>query len=137
MTLGVFAGLIVTWRRRSRDPFVVLLGLAALAAIGAYPLRLHPASWEISNRTSGSLFLGVSVFSAVAAVAFIGRGRGRWRVFAVAAAGVVAIAGGAVIGWPGGARLPRPVTAKVAGAHIDAPGPLMADWHGRTCPATA
>ena len=128
VTLGVFTGLIVTWRRRWRDPFVVLLGLAALAAIGAYPLRLHPASWEISNRTSEFLFLGVAIFSAVAAVAFVGRGRGRWRVFAIAGAGVVAIAGGAVIGWPGGARLPRPVTAKVAGAHIDAPGPLMADW---------
>ena len=59
VTLGVFTGLIVTWRRRWRDPFVVLLGLAALAAIGAYPLRLHPASWEISNRTSEFLFLGV------------------------------------------------------------------------------
>ena len=126
--VSVCAGVLLARRRRWSDPIVVLLGLGSLAALAVYPLRRFPSAWEIANRTSDFLFLGVGLMAAVAAIALVDRGRRSWRTGAVAIAGFVAIAGGSVLGWPSNARLPRPLSAQVDKARLDAPGPLMADW---------
>jgi hypothetical protein len=128
VTLAVCAGVLVARRRTWRDPLVLLLAIAALAAVAAYPLRIYSGSWEIANRTSDFLFIGVALMAALAALAVVDRWRWRWRVPAIAAAGVIAIAGGMVIGWPDTARLPRPFTAERAGTRIEAPGPRMVEW---------
>jgi hypothetical protein len=128
LTFTTLAGVYLGRRRNWRDPFVLLLVIAAVAAVAAYPLRAFPFAWEIANRTSDFLFLGVAVMAAVAVVAFVDHGRRRWRVPIVAGAAVIAIAGGTVIGWPSTARLPRPFEADVGGGRVEAQGPLMADW---------
>lgn len=128
VSVGVIAGLFAARRRKWIDPLVVMLAVAAVGAVAAYPMRMFPGAWEIGNRTSDFLFLGVALVAAVGAIAFVDRGRWRWRAPLVAAAGTIAIAGGCVIGWPTSGRLPRPETAKVANAQITAPGPQMAHW---------
>ena len=125
---GVLAGVLAARKRTWTDPLALILALAALAAVAAYPLRSFPGAWEVANRTSEFLFLGVALMAAVAAVAFVDRGSGGWRVAAIAGAGVIAIAGGGVIGWPADARLPRPFTAEASGARIEAQGPQLAKW---------
>lgn len=128
VVLGVAAGLLVARRRGWNDPLVVVLAVAAVAAVAVYPLRLLPGAWEISNRTSDFLFLGVAFVSALAAVAFVERGRRTWRIGAVATAAVIAISGGIAIGWPRSARLPRPDIVQVGDVRISAQGPRMAQW---------
>lgn len=132
VVLGVFAGLLAARRRTWTDPLALVLAVAAVAAVAAYPLRSLAGAWELSNRTADFLFIGVGLVAAVGAVAFVerdrGRGRGRGRALAIAVAGVVAIAGGGVVGWPSSARLPRPFTADADGARIEAQGPQMARW---------
>lgn len=128
VTTGVTLGLFAARKRKWIDPLVFILAVAAVGAVAAYPLRMLPGAWEIGNRTSDFLFVGVAIVAAVGVVAFVDRGRWRWRAPAIAAAGVIAIAGGGVIGWPAAARLPRPDTATVAGAQIAASGPQMAQW---------
>jgi hypothetical protein len=135
VTLGVVAGLLTARRRTWTDPLALILAAAAVAALAAYPLRVFPGAWEVSNRTADFLFAGVAAVAAVAAVAFVDRGRGRWRVPAVAIGGVIAIAGGVVIGWPSAARLPRAFTAEAAGARIEAQGPQFARWARTHLPA--
>jgi hypothetical protein len=128
VAVGVFAGVLAARRRTWSDPLALVLAVAALGAVAAYPLRSFPGAWEIANRTSDFLFIGVALMAALAAVAFVDRGRARVRVPAIAAAGVIAIAGGGVIGWPEAVRLPRPFTAEASGGRIEAPGPQMAQW---------
>jgi hypothetical protein len=128
VAFGVLAGVLAARRRTWTDPLALVLAVVAVAAVAAYPLRSFPGAWEVANRTSEFLFLGVAVMAAVAAVAFVDRGRRRWRVAAIAGAGVIAIAGGGVIGWPAPARLPRPFTAEASGARIEAQGLQMAKW---------
>ena len=126
--VGVLAGLLVMRKRKWLDPLVLLLALAAVAAVAAYPLRVFPEAWEISNRTSEFLFLGAAFVAAHAVVVFVDRGRRRWRMPAAAVAGVIAVVGGVVIGWPAVARLPHPVAAKVGDVRLEAQGPRMAEW---------
>ncbi len=127
VALAVLAGVRLARRRPWRDPLGVILALAAVAAVATYPLRALPAAWETANRFSEFLFVGVALLAGVAAVWVVDGGR-RWRIPAVASAGVIAIAGGAVLGWPANARLPRPFTAEIGGARVKAQGPRMAQW---------
>ena len=127
VALAVVAGVVVARERSWRDPLAVILAVAAVAAVAAYPLRALPAAWDIVNRPSDLVFVGVALLAGVAAVSFVDGGR-RGRIPAVAIAGVVAIAGGAVLGWPATARLPRPFTAEIGGGSVQAQGPRMAQW---------
>ena len=127
VVLAVVAGVLVARRRSWRDPLALLLALMAVAAVVAYPLRALPEAWEIASLPSASLFVGVALLAGVAAVWFVDGGRRR-RIAAVASAGVLAIAGGAVLGWPANARLPRPFTAEIGGATIQAQPQRLAQW---------
>jgi hypothetical protein len=127
VALAVVAGVLVARRRSWRDPLAVLLALMAVAALAAYPLRALPAAWEIAHQPSTLLFVGVALLAGVAGVWFVDGGQRR-RIPAVASAGVIAIAGGAVLGWPANARLPRPFTAEIGGGTIQAQPARMAQW---------
>ena len=135
VALAVAGGLLAARRRTWTDPLVLIFGLAAVAAVGAYPLRVFPGAWEVANRTSEFLFLGVALMAAVGALAFADGVLWERRVPALVAAGVIAIAGGVIVGWPREARLPRPYTAAVDDARIEAQGPRLADWARTHLPA--
>jgi hypothetical protein len=106
--------------------------------VAAYPLRTLTGADATADQIASPLFFGAALMAAVAAVWFVDRRDERgWRGPAVAAAGVIAIAGGAVIGWPQDARLPRALTADIAGARVMAEGPRAAKWAAANLPHAA
>ena len=127
----------------------VLVGLALLypAALG---LRLIPAGFELSNRASEFVYLGVGY---VVAYALTGGGIGRRvtrrrasrRVFgrrstpilgALCLAGLIAFlcTGGIINGWAPAERLPAPYQVGQPPRAIDAEGIQSADWAAKNLP---
>lgn len=113
-------GLRTMWRRHRSNPYLVVLGVAAVAYVAVLPMRLVPAAWETSNRSSEFLFLGVAFVLAL--VRLPGRLR---RAYPVVLAGFVAVVlvGGVVAGWPPRVLLAHSVRASVPGGGTVEPQP--------------
>jgi hypothetical protein len=105
--LGLPFGLRQVARRHRRHPFVIWLTLAAMAYFAVLGLRLVPPAWEISNRSSEFLFLGLGLVLAVGR-ARTGRRARRLLPPLLTAAIAVIFVGGLIAGWP-----PRLRTAQV------------------------
>lgn len=116
-------GLRTLWRRYRSNPYLVVLGAAALAYIAVLPMRLVPAAWETSNRSSEFLFLGVAFVLAL--VGLPARLKRAYPVVLAAFVGVVLI-GGVVAGWPPRVLLALPVRASVPGGGTVEPQPQQA-----------
>jgi hypothetical protein len=132
LAAGFPLALLRTWRRFRRQPFVLLLALAALAFFGTLALRLAPAAWETGNRASEFLFIGLAFVLACAGYE-TWRPRGKpWlgRALLTGALGVFLI-GGAISGWPWDAQLARPLRVKAEGRTIVSPPLGMAEWAGK------
>jgi hypothetical protein len=129
LTAGLPFGLRKIWPRYRRQPFVILLSLAALGFFGTLALRLAPQAWETGNRASEFLFIGLAFVLA-------GVGLERWRPKGRAWAGRALLAGclgvilvgGAISGWPWDVQLARPVRAKAEGRTIVSPPLALAEW---------
>jgi hypothetical protein len=125
-------GLRVAWQSYRRNPHVVLLALAAFGFLGSYALRFAPGAWEVGNRASEFLFVGMALVLAFAAVALT-----RSRIlrsasvvlFSIAAA--IVFMGGVIAGWPHDYRLPKPYRVDARGAVIEPQGAAVADWATR------
>lgn len=114
--------------RRPRLSLLAALGAAAVTYIAILPLRLVPAAWELANRASDFLFVGVGVTVALGLL-FVWRPTSRTmvKVAAVAAIAVMA-AGGAIAGWPPSVRLSQPLVATVNGHRVEPQGFALAEW---------
>jgi len=126
----IFLGLRVLRRRdERREPFVILLGIGALAFFAALTLRFAPAAWETGNRAGGYFFLGVAFVGIYGAAEFLRRGPNllRRRVLLTGALGVVLV-GGAISGWPWDIQLARPLQATADGSEIDSESLALAEW---------
>jgi hypothetical protein len=88
-------------------------------------MRLVPAAWETSNRSSEFLFIGVAVVLGLAGLA--GWSSRRFALGASAFAGVLLI-GGIVAGWPPRVLLSLPYHAQVAGAVVAPEPAATAAW---------
>ncbi|HJW83742.1 MAG TPA: hypothetical protein VJ754_05495, partial [Anaerolineae bacterium] len=100
-------GALRVWRQRHSNPAAVVLAAAALAYCGSLLLRFSPAAWEVGNRASEFLFLGVAFVAAMAVVEVGMPHRTDWRrraMFAVCVA--IVFMGGVIAGWPPSVRLP-------------------------------
>ncbi len=88
--------------------FHLLVG-ASLVYLASFVLRFVPATWEIANRMTDFLFIGVALVLACAAAAAI-RARPHARATAVAFPLVVGIllVGATLASWPPSVRLPLP-----------------------------
>lgn len=127
--VGVVGGLLALRRRLRPDAIVVLLALAAPAYLAFYLARAAPGAWETANRSSEFLCVGVALVLAVAAVAALRRARGAvWARAGLAAALVVLVAGGSVIGWPQSVRLPRAYDVATPDGTIVPQGAAAADF---------
>src|SRR5579859_605918 len=110
--LGLPFGLRQVWRRSLRNPAMLLAAAAAVAYFGTLGLRFLPSAWEIANRSSEFLFVGL------APVLAMGHFTG-WPVLrrvvrpALVAAVVVILAGGIIAGWPPKLRLTQVYQALV------------------------
>ena len=133
-------GLREILRRHRNNPFALVLGVMGIAFFAALALRFASAAqasiaWELGNRASEILFLGLAF---VAAEAFVvgyrrlaARRPGRtWapRALFTGAFGLI-IMGGAISGWPWDAQLAQPIRVEAADGRTIESEPLgLAHW---------
>ena len=129
LALVAFPGLLQLWRRRRRDPFVLLLGIAAVVFFGALLLRFAPAAWETGNRAGEFLFIGLAFAGIYGAARFLRAGPNLERRRLLLTAGLAVIfAGGAISGWPWDVQLARPLQVKAHGREIDSEPLALAEF---------
>ena len=117
------------WRRYRRHAVALVFAAAAVAYLGMLVLRFIPKAWEIGNRASEFLFLGVALMLALVAAAPGGVGRIALLRPIVTAAAVVIFAGGIITALPPDVRLAQPyrITAE-DGRVLEPPGAAAAAW---------
>lgn len=130
--LGVPFGLRRIWREYRTSPVHLVLGVAGFAYVLTLGLRLAPAAWEIANRASEFLFLGVGL---VLALVGLERWRPRvapWlgRVLLAGAFGVL-LGGGVVLGWSSDLVLAKTFEISAGGATLRPEGVVAAQWAGK------
>jgi len=131
--LGALAGLVVTWRRRSAQPLLVVLAVYTALYMGTLPLRFVPAAWDTASRAGEFLFIGVGLVVALGTDWVLERQRARRTLmrWLVAAAVTLVFASGVIAGWPGSELLARPRRIVVAGRTLDPPQVVAATWSGQ------
>jgi hypothetical protein len=102
--IGLPFGLRQVWRRYLHQPLVLVMAAAAVAYFGLLGLRLIPAAWEIGNRSSEYLFVGLALVLATSRFPWPARARGLLRLLLGAAIAVI-FAGGIIAGWQPKLRL--------------------------------
>ena len=128
-------GVYEVWRRYRRNPVVLVLAFAACAYVSSLPVRLVPQAWEVANRASEFLFLGVAIALALAWTrprGTIGRHGGR---LGVALPVVVIFAGGVAAGWRPEIRLAQALRVEVGNSFIEPQSVTAARWSRRWLPA--
>jgi hypothetical protein len=125
-------GLYKGWQQHRRSPVVVVLGVAAIAYLATFALRLVPSAWEIASRSSEFLFVGTGLVIALA----LARPRGamiNMRAYRMSVALVVGIifAGGAAVGWRPEIRLAQALRVTAGKSVIEPEGLTAARWSNR------
>jgi hypothetical protein len=122
-------GLSRIWRLQRSNPYAVIAAAAAVAYVGIIVLRLVPAAWEIANRSSEFLGLGLALVLAVTAGRLWHAGAGSWEVrAAVLACFAVIMVGNLIAGWPPPLRVSQPYRIEAKGHAIDPQGVVAASW---------
>lgn len=136
-------GLVQIKRDYWKNPFVLLMGGAAILYPALLVLRLTRTSWEISNRASEFLYIGVAFVVALALVKFHLLERGFWHArlarasrwievarspYVVAPLATLLFLGGVIAGWPPNGRLAQPLGVKVDDVTLYPQGYAAATW---------
>lgn len=129
IALGLVVGLRQWWYLRQRPALSIALALSALAYPMIPMMRLFDATWEISNRLSGFIFLGVALVVGVglAGVRLRPTPREPRRWLLALALGVV-ICAGIIGGSNPTTRLPGSYMVAADERSIDTQGILAAEW---------
>lgn len=122
-------GLVEIWRRYRDRTIALLLGAAATAYFVTLTFRFTEKGWELSNRSSEFLFVGIGFTTALAILAWLRVAKLR-RVFlpAFAFAGTILFLGGLMAGWAYWGRVPGPYMVGADTRSIDPEGLLAAGW---------
>jgi hypothetical protein len=126
---GLPFGLYYVWKRARENAPALVLALACLTYFAFLALRFVPGAWEIANRASDFLFVGVAFMLAVAAGVYwipVGSGRPRLVLFVVYVA--IIFMGGVIAGWPPDLRLAQPYRIRAGEAIIEPVGVTAARW---------
>jgi hypothetical protein len=120
--VGLPFGLRQVWRRHLQHPLMLLLTGAALAYFALLGLRFVPAAWEIGNRSSEFVFIGLALVLAVARFP-------RWlpRVLLNAAI-LIILAGGVIAGWSSQLRTAQVYQVVVGQQVLQPAGLTAAEW---------
>lgn len=127
--LGLPFGLAQIWRRARTNVPALLLAMAGMGYFAVLGLRLTSASWEIGNRASAHLFMGLAFILAMAVERlWINRWQS-WQGRTLFAAGLAVIfAGGLIAGWSPQLRLAQPYLMATAQQPVETQGLATAQW---------
>ena len=121
-------GILEVWRRRRDRMVALLLLLTGLAYPLSLGLRFTAKGWEIGNRSSEFLFVGVAYLCGIGLLSTWHKAQGtRWRLI-FTAFGVMMLLGGLIAGWPYWARLPGSYLVSADTRSIEAHGVEVAKW---------
>jgi hypothetical protein len=127
--LGIPAGLIAIWIRKRLNPFTIVLACAASLYFVTLGLRFTGAGWEIANRTSEFLFIGIAFLIAFGfAILRLKFPKKRSLSFVFGGYAAILFMGGVIAGWPPPLRLSQPLLIAVNGATLRPPGLNASDW---------
>lgn len=126
-------GLAQIWRRVYQNVPALLLGAAAIGYFAVLGMRLTTASWEMGNRASTYLFVGLAFALAMAVDRLwtVKRQSRRYQMLFAAAVAVL-FAGGLIAGWPPQLRLAQPYLVATDQQMIATPGLSTAQWMAQT-----
>jgi hypothetical protein len=129
---GLPFGLRRVWKSHRSEAVYVVLAVAAAGYVLSLGLRLVPAAWEIANRASEFLFIGVGLVLALS-------GLENWRPrFAprlgrllLSLAFSILLGGGIIAGWSSNLLLSQTSAVSVRGTTIHPQGTVAAEWAGK------
>ena len=102
--------------------------------VGTFGLRLVPAAWEIANRASEFLFIGVGAVLALSLTRLLADRASRGRRAVVATAVCIVFLGGVSLGWAPELRLAQAIHVAVGDRVIEPQGLTAARWAHRSLP---
>lgn len=122
-------GLYHIWQQYRSNAAALTLALVALIYPISLAFRFTQAGWQLSNRLSEFLFVGVAFVLAVGIADFriFNRPACRWCVVLTTWATII-FAGGVIVSWGSWARLPGPYLAAADARSIEPQGILAAEW---------
>lgn len=115
-------------RRFRTSPVVLVMSAAGCGYLVMLLFRFVPTAWEISNRASEYLFIGVALMLGLVAVRLVGRRQLLSSQLAVGAAAALIFAGGVMAGWPRDLRLAQAYRIDVHGTALEPQGTTAARW---------
>lgn len=122
-------GLAQIWQRARTNTPALLLGIAGVGYFAVLGLRLTIASWQLGNRASTYLFVGLAF---VLAMAVERLWAGRWQSWQsrglFAAVLAVIFAGGVIAGWEPQLRLAQPYMVATGQTAVETQGLAVAEW---------
>jgi hypothetical protein len=122
-------GIVEIWRRHRDRTIALLLGLAATSYFVTLTFRFTEKGWELSNRSSEFLFVGIGFVTGLAIDGWLrSRTRRRLWIALFGFLGGVMFLGGLIAGWAYWARVPGPYMVGADTRSIDAEGLLAAGW---------
>lgn len=122
-------GLTQLWQRARQSALALILAIASVSYFAVLGLRFTTASWEISNRASTYLFIGLAFVLAMAVDRLWTERWQNWPGRALFAAGMAVIfAGGIIAGWPPQLRLAHPYLVTTGHEIIAPQGRVVAEW---------
>jgi hypothetical protein len=120
--IGLPFGLWQVWKRNRHHPVGLMMASAAIGYFALLGLRFVPSAWEISNRSSEFLFLGLAFVLASARVP-------HWTPRPVLIASVIAIfVGGIVAGWSADLRIAQVWQVVTGNRRLEPAGLTTARW---------
>lgn len=126
---GILLGIFALWRRKRFNPFPIVLAGAALFYFVMLGLRFTGAGWEISNRASEFLFVGISFLLAFGFFTLrLAFPKLRSLLLVFMSFTVVLFFGGVIAGWSPALRLTKPLLVSVNNTIIPSQGLEAADW---------
>jgi hypothetical protein len=129
LAAGMAFGLRQVWRRHRTRPFALLFSVAGMAYFGTLGLRLAPGAWEVGNRASEFLFIGLGFVVGCSGVErwTVRGGKRVGRALVATALGIIVMAG-VISGWPASIRLSQPIVVAADGRRIESEPLGLGRW---------
>lgn len=127
--IGIPSGLFALWKRKRLYPFALVLAGAAALYFVTLVMRLTGAGWEVANRASEFLFVGIAFLIAFGFVTLrLSFPKKRSLSFIFAGYTAILFIGGVISGWSPELHLSKPILAAVDGTLVRPQGLEASSW---------